>query len=623
MGLTSPLTLRTLMENIACVDFETKEIDFVTNIPPKPVGLAILINGKSKYMAFGHPTNNNCTEEEARNELQYLYNRYPILLHNSAFDLGVVKQHWNLGYPRVVHDTLFLLFLKNPHAKTLSLKPSAESLLNLPPLEQEELKNWIIRHVPKANLKNWGAHISEAPGDLVGKYAIGDVERTMKLFALLYDSYKGEAYERECNLVRILIDNQLKGIRVDKAKLEVDYKKYTITREIVDKKIFSYLSAKPFNLNSSDELADALDKSSLDIKWVPTPTGKRSTSKANLRAAIQDGNLLTLLDYRSTLSTYLETFMGPWLEKTQGDYIHFSWNQVRNEETGNKGIMGTRTGRLSSSPSMLNVPVNTEVLPQWEDLGLEPLPFIRSYLLPDEGQQWLKRDYASQELRVLAHYEDGALLKAYVENPALDMHEFMGRLLTVALGFKVSRKDAKTIAFGILYGMAAATLAERLNVDYQKSIILMNTYYAQIPGLKDLQKAIKYKWGNNLPIKTFGGRLYYKEPSKLITVKSTGLQRMQDFTYKGLNYLIQGSSADVTKQAIINYEEIRHKDSRFLLAVHDELNTSGHPSRDLSLMAEAMHAVELDCPLLSDPFTGLSYGGLTDLETYNEEHAPF
>lgn len=595
------------MKPLACVDFETKAINGA--LPPVPVGVAILLpKQRPFYLAWGHASDNNCNKEKAVRILKDVFETHDVLFHNSQFDLAVAKYHLGIDYPSTVHDTLFLLFLRNPHAKTLSLKPCADEVLGWAPDEQQTLYSWIIANVKNATHKNAGAFISEAPGSMVEPYAIGDVERTLALFNELYPKYKGEAYTRECKLVKILTDNTLRGVRLNLHRLSKDFEYYSDVKNTVDNRIYLLLGSR-FNIDSSEELANAISKSNINVNWVLTPTGKRSTSKPNLIKAISNEPiLLGLLNYRSTLATYLETFFTSWLDKQVDSRIHFTWNQVRNQEQEKKGLMGTRTGRLSSVPSMLNVPGTP---PEYNpELDLPPLPHMRSYLIADEGLVWLKRDYSQQELRVLAHYEDGMLMEAYAKNPSLDMHTFMSEVLSNTTGRPISRKTTKNMAFGLLYGMGLALLAEKMECSYEEAATIKKLYLNAVPGIRSVQSAIKDKWSNGLPFKTFGGRLYYKEESKMVVDKATGLPRLQDFIYKGLNYLIQGSSADITKQAIINYSELS-RSGFYQIAVHDEINIQG-PVEEMKLLKEAMTDLPLDVELLSEGFMGQSYGELQD-----------
>ena len=317
-----------LVDEIVTVDFETEAIDGA--LPPKPVGVSIRPpGGGAYYMAWGHTGDNNCTQEDATITLRHLFKYHPILCHNAAFDINVAKYHLGIPYPDEIHDTMFLLFLRNPHAFTLSLKPSAEEILHIPPTERDIVVDWIMANVPGVtSRKKAPAYISLAPAALVGPYAEADTEMTYSLFSVLYDQYSGEAYDRELKLLKILANNTLEGIRLNLLKLFTDFVAYTKVRKDVEQKIFTMLGCE-FNLNSGEELANAIVKSGLDANWVLTKSGKRSTSKGNLLTAIQHPELLGLLSYRGTLTTYLDTFMMPWINKNVMAFYTFHGTKLR------------------------------------------------------------------------------------------------------------------------------------------------------------------------------------------------------------------------------------------------------------------------------------------------------
>jgi len=173
---------------LIALDYESEAIEPRPKYPPTPVGLAILRdNGEDtgQYLAWGHPIENNCTFEYAKEILRELLieRDNEFVFHNAPFDCAITIMKMGLVVPwDRIHDTMLLAFLADPFGE-LSLKPLAEKLLGEPPTEQEAVRDWLVTHgVCRANDKQWGAYIARAPGRLVGKYAIGDVERTMKLF---------------------------------------------------------------------------------------------------------------------------------------------------------------------------------------------------------------------------------------------------------------------------------------------------------------------------------------------------------------------------------------------------------------------------------------------------------
>jgi DNA polymerase I-like protein with 3'-5' exonuclease and polymerase domains len=615
---------------VETIDFETEAIDGHPRHPPVPVGVSIIRPGdrNSKYWAWGHPSGNNCTKAQARKALQECWSSgRPILCHNAKFDLDVAQVHMDLPMPRweLLHDTMFLIFMNDPYGD-LGLKPVAEQLLNMKPEERDAIRDWLIENkfIPK-NAKKVGHLICKVPGDIVGAYANGDTIRTLKLFKKLYTSIiargMGTAYDRERRLLPILLRNEGPGIRADVGFLETAWKSSATAFQTCDKWLQRVLKTKDLNVDSDAELVQALIKSGKadEDKFLLTPKGQISADKESLLGAVSDPRVLQVLQYRSKLGTSASTFIGPWLEEATrtGGTVHPSWNQVR--QPGSKKFSdGARTGRLSASRFM-NAPKEVEEGSGYElptFIGLPQLPNVRMCLLPDKGHRWGKRDYSQQELRVLGHFEDGLLLDKYNETPDLDIHLFAAKLVTELLGIMVPdekelkrwRTKMKTIGFGILYGMGLGALAERMDVDVKTAQRLKNAYLAVFPGLKELQDDLKARGQANLPMTTWGGRQYLVEPPKFI--ESRG--RVCTFEYKLFNYLIQGSSADCTKEAIIRYDDVK-KNGRFLVTVHDEISISAEPGameEEMEILKDVMASVEFDVPMLSDGATGKSWGAL-------------
>jgi DNA polymerase-1 len=584
------------------LDFETEAIQPRPHYPPKPVGVALLWPGlKPRYYAWGHPTGNNCTRAEAEAALHEVWDSgRPVLCHNAKFDLDVAQAHFGMSLPSWgrVHDTLYLLFLKDPYAKSLSLKPSADRYLDMPPEEQDAVKEWLVEHGVIGKAQGAGAFISQCDGKVVGKYAIGDVVRTRKLFDLLYpemDEGMRRAYDRERQLMPILLDNERVGIRVDVDKLGDDLEAYEQALVFAEDDLRVRLKAPSLNLDADADVAAALDSVGAVTEWVLTPKSKkRSTSKKNLK--VNDPELAQLLGYRNRLVNVLSQSMRPWLAQANAGrgYITTEWNQVRGEGGG------ARTGRLSCARFM-NVTKAYEgfVTPA----GLPDLPLVRRYLLPDKGGVWCHRDYSSQEFRVLAHFEDAGLLDAYKQDARTDYHALMQRKIKEAVGLDITRHTAKIINFGILYGMGVGKLSESLKVSVEEATVLRNAQRRAAPGVQDLDREIKRRGRAGEPVRTWGGRVYYCEPPS-----ADG----RSFEYRLLNYLVQGSAADATKEAIIRYDAAR-KAGRLLVTVHDEVNVSapvGAAKEESEVLRAAMESLEFDVPMLTEPKSGPSWGEL-------------
>jgi DNA polymerase-1 len=325
-------------------------------------------------------------------------------------------------------------------------------------------------------------------------------------------------------------------------------------------------------------------------------------------AHLPDGRVKGLLLYRSAIEKCLSTYMRPWL--AQGEALHCNWNQVRDFSDS-----GARTGRLSSSPNLQNL-TNPEkyselhaLMKVWRcDFDWVTFPNLRSYLVAPKGMVLFSRDYSQQEFRMLAHYEDGVLAQAYRDNPDLDLHVFVRDLINEVTGIGIERKPTKTINFGKVYGMGARKLASSLKVSEEQGYAMLNAYDTALPSVRELMREVSAEGRAGRCITTIGGRRYYSPPAER---DENGGART--FEYKLLNYLMQGGSADQTKEAMRNWWHlIRGTDTRFLLTVHDQLVglcPKGQEKRQSAILDECMvEAFKLDVPTKTDPTYGTNFG---------------
>lgn len=629
------------------LDFETEPIQTRPHYPPKPVGFSLQLPSwrKPKYFGWGHRTGgNNCSFEDAKRILHEAYQmasaKNPILCHNTKFDLDVAEVHMGLAVPpwHTFEDTMFLLFLDDPHQRQLGLKPSATRLLGMEQDERDAVEDWILEHKKQLEQdfpeivevhggikpSTAGAFIGYAPGNVVGPYANGDVERMMRIFELkrgelTSDRGMGPAYDRERQLMPILLRNEREGIRVDEAKLAQDQEIYEKAQKKADDWLRKALKAPGLDLDKDNEVAKALDAADMITEWTLTATGRKSVSKKNMKLShFRDRKVAAAYSYRQKCATVLETFVRPWQRFSHGGWMHTTWNQVRQPKGGGGDTGGTRTGRPSSdTPNFLNMPkamkeseVGGFIMPTHiRDLPL--LPRVRDYILPDKPSHLVgRRDFNQQELRVLAHFEDGALLQAYLADPRLDVHDFLRQQILETLGIEVDRGITKTLNFGYVYGQGLGSLAERMDRSVDEVKKFRNAQMKVLPGLKELSDSLKARARAGEPIRTWGGREYYVEPP----MHKEG--RLMTFEYKLLNYLVQGSSADITKESIIRYDAVR-KEGRFMLSVYDE-NDISVPKKaiksEMLLLRECMMSIEVDVPLLSDGEIGPRLGSLEDLK---------
>ena len=610
-----------------CIDFETEAIEDRPRYPPKPVGVAVKMPGKpGRYYAWDHPTKNSATKEKAREVLRDIWaSGEPLLFHNAKFDLEVAERHFGLKLPPWdrVHDTLYLLFLKDPYAPTLSLKPSAERLLGLAPEEQDAVADWLRAQGVITAKQGPEAFICKAPGDIVGRYAIGDVDRTVGLFKKLHpglDAKEREAYDRERKLMPILLRNEQEGLRLDTGRMEVDLPAYEKALATCEGWIQKRLKSKDLNIDDDKSVGDALYDQKIVVDWVWTKGGngrapQRSVAKANLGAErFTDKRVFHALDYRNRLHTVLSMSMRPWLAQADGSgRIYTSWNQVRQSHGANDTI-GARTGRLSASRFMnVSKKFAGHVHPEFIK-GLPPLPLVRRYLLPEPGHVWLHRDYKQQEPRVLGHFEGGSLMEAFKTNPTMDVHDDTLAALK-GMGYEATRDQAKMTFLATIYALGVSTLSLKLGIPKEAAAQLRSGIKQAWPDVAVLEQEVKSRGRAGDYVREWGGgKIYCEAPA--VAKKGPRAGEEVTFEYKMLNHLIQRSSASCTKESIIRYDELR-RDSRLLVTVHDENNISAPvkaADREDRLLREAMESVKFDVPMLTDPKRGPNWGELEKIK---------
>ncbi len=607
------------------IDFETHAIANRPTYPPEPVGVAILDPSIDKcvYMAWGHPNGNNCQISDAV-ELLRLYWADPsceLVFHNAKFDLAVA--HEKLGLPELpwwrVHDTMFLLFLADPHAKSLGLKEAAEEYLGWAPEERDTVADWVWLHRQelesayggKVTKSKAGAWIAYAPGRLVSDYAEGDVKRTLALFEHLYPLVEREgmrsAYDRERQLLPILMENERIGLRIDVAALSNALESYRVSFAKAENWIRGVLG--DINLDADRKMAAALvDRELVDVSRLSrTKTGRLSVAKDSLTPDMfSDPRLAAALGYRNRLKTCMTMFMEPWYaQATAGNgRIYPNWNQVRG------GSGGTRTGRPSTySPNLLNISKSFDGRGDGYEhpafLGVARLPLVRKFILPDEGDTFIDIDFSGQELRVFAHFEQGALFNAYLADPDLDPHGWVKDKLEELTGMSFTRLRTKVLNFQAIYGGGAPAAAKQLNCSLAQAREYKAFHDRALPGRKTLYEEILRLVRRGDPVATWGGRKYFPE-------KPTFLDgRRQTWEYKLINYVIQGSAADLTKQAIIDWYGHPMRNARFLVQVYDEIAISAPESdktRQLGVLRDAMQAQRLSVPMRTDAAWGRSWG---------------
>lgn len=387
----------------------------------------------------------------------------------------------------------------------------------------------------------------------------------------------------EMPLVFVLADMEYEGVSIDCDELQKisDELKTRIT--VIEKKIYE-LAGEEFNISSPKQLGEILfDRLKIDSNHKKTKSGQYSTSEQVL-AKLEDEHpiIVQILDYRGLkklLTTYAEalpTFIDPATHK-----IHTHFNQAE-----------AATGRLSSlNPNLQNIPIRTE----------EGRKIRKAFVTGDKDYLFFSADYSQVELRLMAHLsQDQELINAF--NHGIDVHTATAsKIYHVPLEDVTTemRRRAKTANFGIIYGISAWGLAERLHISRKEGKELIDGYFELYPGVKKYMEESVEKARKKEYVETIMGRRRYLRD---INSRNAVVRGMAE--RNAINAPIQGSAADIIKMAMICINKrIREEGlmSRMIIQVHDELNFKCHKSEQYllkSLVTNCMeHIVKLSVPL--------------------------
>jgi len=381
---------------------------------------------------------------------------------------------------------------------------------------------------------------------------------TEKLRPLLEQELKEENLNRimqeiELPLVPVLADMEIAGVRIDDKALDEAANTLRTRLEEIERKVYD-LVGEEFNIGSPAQVGEILfDKLQLDPKAKKTKTGQYSTSEDILEKLILKHPVVALiLEYRQLkklLSTYL-TALPEAINPATGK-VHTNYNQTV-----------TATGRISSSyPNLQNIPVR-------EALGRE----IRRAFIPDEGHLFLSADYSQIELRLVADFShDEIMLDAFRHGE--DIHAITAAKIYHKNPEDVTsdeRRHAKTANFGILYGISAFGLSQRLGIPRQESKVLIDNYFATFPTIrKYMQDSIEYAREHGYVITRMGRKRRLPDILSKNPVVRGYAER------NAINAPVQGSAADIIKKAMVDiFAEMRRlgMKSKMIMQVHDELN---------------------------------------------------
>ncbi len=557
-----------------CFDTETDGLDtLMCNI------LGISISTKAKQGAY-IPLNHESKKE-------YLALLKPVfesnklkIAQNLKFDFAVLRKE-GIIIQTPFFDTMLAHYLIEPDRRH-KMDDLARQYLQYSPVSIEEL-------IGKKG-KNQG-NMNDVPLDILAKYAAEDADITLQLknaFAPKLKELELETLfnEIEMPLIPVLDSMESEGVRIDTEFLS-DYSKELETDiRLLEKEIYE-IAGVQFNIASPKQLGEILfDKLKLDDKAKKTKTGQYQTNEEVLQKLESKHDIIkNILDFRELQklkSTYVDAL--PLLINENSKKIHTSYNQAV-----------AATGRLSSNnPNLQNIPIRTE----------KGRRIRKAFVPSDSEHSLLSIDYSQIELRVIASMsKDENMISAFNQN--LDIHT-----ATAAKVFGVAyeevdkemRRRAKTVNFGIIYGISAFGLSERIGISRTEAKAIIDNYFLQFPAIKRyMDDTIAFAKEHGY-VKTLLGRRRYVPDIHSNNATVRGFAERN-----AINAPIQGTAADMIKIAMIEIHSALKEanlKSKMILQVHDELVFDVlHSEMDKvkSIALEKMQkAMKLEVPLVAE-----------------------
>jgi DNA polymerase I-like protein with 3'-5' exonuclease and polymerase domains len=551
------------------VDLETRDPNIQTLGPGwarndgNIVGIAVAAGDYKGYFPIRHQNGHNLDPDMTMRwfKKQMATPDIQKIMHNATYDAGWLRAEGVEVQGKLI-DTMIAAPLVNENRFSYSLNNLGRDYIDMRKDER----------MLRAAAKDWGidpkADMWKLPPKFVGAYAEQDALMTLKLWEYLQIELSkdelGHIFELETSLIPMMLDMRAKGVRVDldkaaRVKKDLEEKAKQVHKNIKDK---TGVDIQPWASASVQKMFEALN-----LQYPTTDAGAPSFTKQYLSSHPHEmcQQLVRLRELDKASSTFVESI----LRHEHKGRIHCEFHQLRSDDGG------TVTGRFSSSnPNLQQIPARDP----------EIKAAIRGLFIPEEGEKWGSFDYASQEPRLLVHF--AASMPDNLRHPMVDtiVEEYhkgdvdLHQMVADMAG--ISRKEAKTVNLGIMYGMGVGKLANQLSITDDEAKQLLETHRQKVPFVKQLASIATQQGSTKGQIRTLLGRkcrFHLWEPRSFgynkayphdQALEKYGIGIRRAFTYKALNKLIQGSAADQTKQAMADC----YKEGLLpLLTVHDEL----------------------------------------------------
>ena len=586
---TPPQTFPDLSQHeTIAIDLETKDSNLLilgpgwTRKDGYVIGVAVAAGENAWYFPIAHKSG-NMSKNIVYKWLQKICDDETItkVFHNALYDLGWLRAE-GIEVKGKIIDTMIAAPLLDENRRYYNLNSLARDYLG-------EFKN---EKLLKSAAEEFGVDpksgMWQLPPRYVGKYAEQDALITLKLWDNLKKKITQEEctsiFELETDLLPVLFEMKTNGVRVDVEKANQTKKQLTqieksLVQEIVKE---TGVTIEPWVATSVAKVFDAvgLPYSRTEKSGSPMFTKQFLTNQSHPIAQ----KIIKIREINKANTTFVDTI----LQHSHNGRIHCDFHSLRSDGGG------TVTGRFSSSnPNLQQIPAR--------DPEIKKL--IRGLFIPEEGHKWGSFDYASQEPRWLVHYcatltgvdrhpQIDDVVKMYHEGNA-DFHQMVADMANIP------RKQAKTVNLGLMYGMGKAKLANVMDIDIEEASRLLSTYNEKVPFLKSLSDKAMDRASNTGVIRTWLGRKCRFDMYEPVSYGFNRALPMEEaikeygskgrirraYTYKALNRLIQGSSADQTKKAMVECYKIGLCPT---LTVHDELCFSINSQEQSDKIVEIM-----------------------------------
>lgn len=470
--------------------------------------------------------------ENAKKAIELIFTHF-VIGHNLKYDFEIIQNNFDLSLPLKYADTMILAWLKNPSLK-INMDDLALRLFNYKTLHFEDL-------VKK------GDNFASVELEKACKYAAEDAYITLKFYLYFLKNLEPNLLELaknyEFHFIQIIMNLEKNGIKLNTNVLENLMKQFEIEIKNLSEEIYT-LCEDRFNLNSPKQVGDILfDKLKL-------PSGKKtktgySTDEKVLKELLDHHPVISkILAYRELAKLY-STYCEPLLQlalKDQNSRIYSNFLQT-----------GTATGRLSSKdPNLQNIPAHGQYAKDY-----------KSCFVAEEGYSFISFDYSQIELRMLGHFsEDEKLLNAFANNE--DIHARTAIMIFGESNYK-TRSIAKSINFGLIYGMGYKTLSQNLKIESHLAKSYIEKYFENFTSIKKYFEKVKNEVKQEGFITTLSGRKRYFDFENAKPMQIAMYER------ESINSILQGSAADVIKLAMLEINKELNEDKRLILQIHDEL----------------------------------------------------